>query len=212
VFASQAPTDQRGLTRVVGSETDLGAVELQPPPRVAGVAVNGGAVQRSQVTSMTVTFTAPVAFAGLSAAAFILTRDGDGAMATFTASAVATGGVTVVTLTGFGGPAAEGRSLADGRFTLTVAAGQVAADGQALDGDTDGAAGGNHSFGLHRLFGDADGNGAVDLVDLTAFRSTFNAGVGNPTYLAFLDADGNGTVDLLDLGELRSRFNRTLFP
>jgi hypothetical protein len=212
VFPSQAPTDQRGLARVVGAETDLGALELQPSPRVAGVAVNGGAAQRSRVTDLAVTFAGPVSFAAAPAAAFTLTRDADGAVVTFTASTTITGGVTTVMLTGFGGSATEGGSLADGRYTLRTLASQVSADGQALDGDADGVAGGDHRFALHRLFGDADGNGTVDLVDLSAFRTTFNSGFGNPAYLAFLDADGNGTIDLVDLGEFRNRFNRTLFP
>ena len=46
-----------------------------------------------------------------------------------------------------------------------------------------------------------------DLTDLAQFRSTFNAGVANPSYAAYLDADGNGVVDLTDLGQFRSRFN-----
>jgi hypothetical protein len=64
---------------------------------------------------------------------------------------------------------------------------------------------------LYRLFGDATGNGLVDLSDLAAFRGTFNAGTGSPFYLDYLDADHNGTVDLADLGAFRSRFNRSVF-
>jgi hypothetical protein len=212
VFPTQSPTDQRGLGRVVGAETDIGAVELQSPPRVGEVAVNGGAAQRSRVTHLKVTFTAPVVFAGGPAAAFVLTRDRDGAAVTFSATATEAGGVTVVTLGGFAGPASEGGSLADGRYTLTALAGQIATGGQALDGDANGTAGGDLRFALHRLFGDASGNGTVDLADLSAFRSTFNAGTGSPTYLDFLDADGNGVIDLADLGHFRTRFNQTLFP
>ena len=65
---------------------------------------------------------------------------------------------------------------------------------------------------LYRLFGDATGNGVVDLVDLQAFRSTFNVTSGNPGFLAYLDADNNGVVDLVDLQSFRSRFNQSLFP
>ena len=98
-----------------------------------------------------------------------------------------------------------------------------AATGWALDGDGNGTAGGAYQspddtaaggpgqLRLYRLFGDATGNGVVDLVDLAAFRGTFNAGAGSPAYLDYLDADNNGTVDLVDLGEFRSRFNASVF-
>ena len=74
------------------------------------------------------------------------------------------------------------------------------AGGAQLDGDANGAAGGDYALtgtqanGLFRLFGDATGNGVVDLSDLAAFRGTFNAGAGNPAYLDYLDADGSGGV------------------
>ena len=117
-------------------------------------------------------------------------------------------------------------SLADGRYQLTIGDGAVtsAATGQALDGDGNGSAGGafvsppdtagsgaGRFLGLYRLFGDATGNGVVDLADLAAFRGTFNQTAPSAAYLAYLDADNSGTVDLADLSEFRSRFNQNLF-
>jgi hypothetical protein len=159
----------------------------------------------------------------LTGAAFQLTRAGGGPVGGFTTSAATIGGVTVVTLGNFTGAETDGGSLADGRYTLTVAAAAVTANGMPLDGNGDGtsgdsyvspadtAAGGPGQLRLYRLFGDATGNGVVDLSDLVALRGTFNAGLGSPVYLHYLDADGNGTVDLADLGEFRSRFNRSVF-
>jgi hypothetical protein len=100
----------------------------------------------------------------------------------------------------------------------------VSGPGGALDGDNNGTAGGNYQnvpdtaaggagqVKLFRLFGDATGNGTVDLFDLQAFRSTFNASVGNPAYLDYLDADHNTTVDLFDLQAFRARFNANILP
>ena len=64
---------------------------------------------------------------------------------------------------------------------------------------------------LYRLFGDATGDGVVDLSDLTAFRSTYNAGTGNLAYVSYLDADNSGVVDLTDLTEFRNRYNHSVF-
>jgi hypothetical protein len=114
----------------------------------------------------------------------------------------------------FTGAGSDNGSLADGRYTLTVLSSQISTGGVALDGNGDGTAGDDYtapaSANISRLFGDADGNGTVDLVDLQQFRSTFNAATGNPAYLPYLDYDNNGVVDLVDLQAFRARFNTTL--
>jgi hypothetical protein len=206
-------------------------------PTVASVTVNGGSDQRSQVRSLTITFSGPVTFAGgngNAAAAFSLTRLTGGGGNVGLVAAVSTDGLgrTVVTLTFAGTTAVDlvsgqngGQlSLADGRFRLGIADGAVTGQGgTALDGDGNGTAGGAYQspddtssggagqLRLFRLFGDTTGNGVVDLVDLQAFRGTFNVGIGNPSYLDYLDSNNNGTVDLIDLQEFRGRFNDTVF-
>jgi Dockerin type I domain len=115
-------------------------------------------------------------------------------------------------------------SLADGRYQLAITSAAVTdANGAGIDGAGTGVAGGNYvspadtagggpgQLGLFRLFGDATGNGVVDAQDLGQFRQTFNAGVGNPLYLAYLDADNSGTVDAQDLGQFRARLNASVF-
>jgi hypothetical protein len=175
-----------------------------------------------------------VAFAGgaaNAAAAFSLIRVGGGAVGL--AAAVAADGRSVtLTFAGTaevdptsnqnGGPV----SLADGRYRLAIADGAVAdaALGWALDGDGNGMPGGAYNsaddtagsgsgyhLGLYRVFGDATGDGVVDLIDLGRLRSAFNTGVGSGAYLSYLDADNNGVIDLGDLAEVRTRFNVSLF-
>jgi hypothetical protein len=111
----------------------------------------------------------------------------------------------------------------DARFWLTIFSADVTdSDGLDLAGDGttagtdyispgDTPGGGLGQLRLFRLFGDANGDGVVDQTDLGLFRSSFNAGVGNPFYLSFLDADNSGAVDLADLGQFRSRFNASVF-
>jgi hypothetical protein len=214
-------TDQRIYPRVVGAAADIGAFEVQAPPTVTSVVVNGGAAQRSMVTTIAVTFSTQVIFAPSPAAAFSLTRVSDGTAVLFTANVQYVNGAAVVTLNGFTGPASQNGSLADGRYTLRVISTQVTANGVALDGNNDGVAGGDYvsptdtygGQGLHlfRLFGDCNGDGVVDSTDLGQFRSTFNANNTLANYLWYLDANGDGVVDSTDLGQFRARFNANIF-
>jgi uncharacterized protein (TIGR03118 family) len=198
----------------------FGSIAVNPgtAPKVAGVVVNGGAAQRSLVTQIQVAFDQHVTLPANAADAFHLSRQGDGAAVNLTAAVDDFGAGTVVTLNFVGGAVdptlLNNPSLADGRYSLTVVAGDVGGPNGALDGDGNGIAGDDfHLVGnpttnkLFRLFGDATGDGAVDLNDLAAFRGTFNATSVTPGYLAFLDANGDGVVDLTDLGQFRARFN-----
>jgi hypothetical protein len=70
---------------------------------------------------------------------------------------------------------------------------------------------GSIQLGLFRLFGDATGNGYVDAVDEGQFRQTYESGVGNPLYLAYLDADNSGYVDAQDHYQFLERDNANVF-
>lgn len=178
------------------------------PPTVGSIAINGGDPQRSRVTSLAVSFSQTVTFSGAAANAFTLTRQSDGAVVGFTATVDNSGSATVVTLNGFTGPVEFG-SLADGRYTLTVLASQVA--GGNFDGNGDGTVGdnyvltGNPTNKLFRLFGDADGDGDVDLSDFSGFRGAFG---GGPSTI--FDSDGDGDVDLNDFSAFRARFGTSI--
>ena len=167
---------------MVAPAADIGAYEVQVPPTVQSVVIDGGAAQRSMVTTIAVTFSAQVSFTSSPAVAFTLTRVSDGAAVLFTAAVDVVDGSTVVTLSGFNGAATEFGSLADGRYTLTVLSSQVTGNGLALDGDSNGTPGSDYvsptdtlgggpgQLRLYRLFGDATGDGIVDQLDLAQFR------------------------------------------
>ncbi|HEY1381827.1 MAG TPA: putative glycoside hydrolase [Gemmataceae bacterium] len=186
------------------------------PATVAGVQVADGSPQRSVVRSLTVTFSGPVTFPSGVGAAFQLTRTGPtGATGTVALTpTVSTDGQgrTVVVLT-FSGQFAEANtaagaspSLVDGIYTLTVSGSAVTgANGLALDGDGNGAPGGNYALSTHRLFGDVDGDGDVDLLDLNPLVPALFGVVGQPAYNPAFDFDGDGDVDLLDLNQFVQR-------
>lgn len=168
---------------------------------VTAVQINGGAAQRSRVTTLTVTFDSPVTLPANAADAFQLKRQSDGAVVGLNASVNGNN----VTLTFTNGPVEFG-SLADGKYTLTALAALLGN----FDGNGDGVAGdnyvlvGNTSNKLFRLYGDSDGDGDVEIADFSAFRLAF----GNSSNLAF-DSDGDGDVDLGDFAAFRGRFGTT---
>jgi len=209
--AANLATDQRGMPRVNGGAADIGAVETAYAPAVRIVTVNDGSAQRSVVTKLSVTFDQIVTLPASPADAFQLKRASDNQIVALSA-AVNQGATTSVTLTFTGGPL-NGASLADGRYTLTVFAGQVSNANGVLDGNADGTGGDDYvqvggpssPSKLFRLFGDADGDGDVDGTDFAAFRDAF----GSSSNLAF-DSDGDGDVDAVDFGQFRQRFGSSV--
>jgi hypothetical protein len=183
-------------------------------PTITSTTVNGGAVQRSRVTSLQVTFSTQVTFAGATNSAFTLTRASDGAAVLFTATPTVVNGVTVVSFSAFNGAATEFGSLADGRYTLSAFAGQISAGGRQLDGNGDGTAGDDYTFGdaqgLFRLYGDMNADRTVNGLDLAAFRTAFGTASGNPAYDSALDFNGDGAINGLDLASFRTRFGTVL--
>jgi autotransporter-associated beta strand protein len=174
-------------------------------PSVLSTQVNDGSAQRSRVTSVSVTFSAQVTFAGTIANAFTLARTGGGAV-TFAASASVVNGVTVVTLDSFTGAETEFGSLKDGRYTLTALAGQITFGGQQLDGNGDGTTGDNYTFGeaqgLFRFYGDINGDRHVDIADFGLFsQSIFNTA----NYIAAFDFNNDGHIDIADFGQFSNR-------
>jgi autotransporter-associated beta strand protein len=174
-----------------------------PPAVVSSVVVNAGQAnltQRSLVTSVTVTFSRPVNLVGPAADAFRLTRTGPGGLTSNVALTVDLSGSTaaqsIARLT-FSGPLTEGaNSLIDGNYTLTVLNSQIQG----------GVQGGDNISTLFRLFGDVNGDKAVDGFDLTAFRNAFGSVQGNASYVPFLDFNGDGAIDGADLTLFRNRF------
>ena len=191
------------------SNTHVNSVEfnLPTPAHVLSTVVNGGDVQRSRVTDLTVTFDKTVSFASTAGAAFTLTRVLDNAAVNFTATVSTVNGQTVVTLANFTGSVAQFGSLADGRYTLTALSGQITTSGLALDGDGNGQAGGDYTFGdgqgLYRFFGDINGDRQVDVADFGMFTPTM---FQPANYNAGFDFNGDGVIDIADFGQFADRF------
>jgi predicted outer membrane repeat protein len=184
----------------------LGQIEVAMPVTVESIQVNDGSAQRSRVTSLTVTFSGTVQFASAAVNAFDLRR-ADGTSIAISPSVSVNTGRTVVTLA-FTGAGLEAGSLTDGNYTLTVFGGaaQSGPTGPLLDADGDGLPCGDRAFQFHPLFGDVNGDKAVNGFDLTAFRSAFGAVMGDASYNVSFDFNGDGAINGLDLTAFRSRF------
>jgi hypothetical protein len=211
------------------------------PPKIANVQINDGSAQRSEVDSITVTFSEGVTFSGGNAAtAFQLQHVQNGVNVQNLQPAVSTDshGRTVVTLTftttgnaatevdpisilGTGGDPNRTVSLADGRFQLTVLSSHVT-DSNNLNLAGDGATAGTdyinppdtyqgNGLHLYRLFGDVSGDGTVDATDVGQLKSCFNTGIGNPAYQWWLDAQNDGAIDPQDVSYFKARFNTNVF-
>jgi hypothetical protein len=180
---------------------------------VSSAKVNGGAVQRSRVTDITVTFTGLATLPANLTDAFRLTRlNPDGSTADVTLAvdpSASTATQTVARLT-FSGSLTEFGSLVDGRYRLTILASQVSGNGQPLDGDANGTPGGDFVMNLFRLYGDINGDGTVNGLDLALFRGAFGTALGSPNYVDYLDLNGDGAVNGFDLAAFRSRFGTNL--
>jgi hypothetical protein len=197
-----------------------GSVPPNPAPKVTGTQVNGGAAQRSMVTSISVTFSTVVTLPANVASAFTLARIGGGLVTIGTATAQTVSGATVVMLSGFSGAEASfGGSLNDGRYTLTALATQITANGQQLDGNGDGTAGDNFTFGdsgaatgnqLYRFLGDITGDRFVNGADFALFRTAFGSSSGNANYNAAFDVNGDGFVNGTDFAVFRTNFGGSI--
>src|SRR5207249_563958 len=145
------------------SNTATVFINVLAPAVVQPVMIDKGTAQRSMVRSVTVTFDRLVSFSGTPAAAFQLGRTGPGetnvSLAVDLSGSTAT--QTVARLTFFGLLTEAANSLIDGKYTLTVFSGQV----------TGGLQGGDNLSSLFRLYGDVNGDRAVNNTDLAAFHS-----------------------------------------
>jgi len=206
--------DQRGtgFPRVAGVAADIGAYEFPmapsiPSPITAADMINEGAVQRSMVTNIKVTFSEAVSFPAGIAAAFELARTGPGLPTGLVNLAFTTSGNTVNVT--FDDPIfAPGiaKSLIDGKYTLRLVASKIQGAYGQFDGNVDGTSGDDLVIAFHRLFGDGNGDARVDSTDFTAFRSAF--GIASSMF----DFHGDGVVSSTDFAEFRKRFGITLQP
>jgi hypothetical protein len=171
------------------------SVQTIAPVRVESVVVNDGSAQRSMVTSLTVTFDRLVT---VDPGAFELRQQGGSLVELSVATSIVKG--RTVAAIAFAQPDIVGGSLADGNYTLSIRSDLVHdAFGRSLDGDANGAAGGDHTDAFFRLYGDSDGDRDVDLRDLVRFLGTLGRQEGDPRYVWYSDVNSDGRVDVIDV-------------
>lgn len=159
-------------------------------------AVNAGVAQRSMVTSVNVTFNEAVTLSG--GAVQVLLSTGAAIPNTAVSITNPSNDQRSYVLT-FSGSAVVGGSLADGIYDVVVSSSATRdLAGNALTA--------NYTQRFHRLFGDANGDKRVNLVDYRSFRTTLGRSVGAPLFNAAFDFDANGLVNVIDLAKFRRRF------
>ena len=168
-------------------------VTVTNTPEVESVVVNEGAVQRSIVRSLTVTFNTQVA---IEFGAFVVvnTTTNTDHVPTVT-TMVDTTGRTVATLT-------FASELTDGNYTLTVKRDKITANGNAMFAD--------RTDDFFRLFGESDGDRDVDLFDFVNFRRSYGKKSTEEGFESGFDHDENGRIDMFDFAEFRNQFSRRL--
>ena len=156
-----------------------------PAPAVTGTTVNDGSAQRSMVKTLTVTFDSAVSVHP----AGVTITSSTGRVVTFGQQLATASGVTTLTLTF---PDGVGGSIADGRYTLKIAAGAVTAKtgGAAMAAD--------YTFGFTRLYGDTSGDGVYDRDTRMLVKALLGQEEGDPGYRLDLDVNGDGKIDATD--------------
>lgn len=168
-------------------------------PLVSTIVVDDGTGQASMVRSLTVTFDSHVQIRD---GAFELTNSAGNQISTLTSLSENAAGSTVATLT-FAGVGTAFGSLVNGDYTLRVLADRVSDDaGNQLQSGID------HSQSFHRLFGDIDGSGVIDNVDLSAFQATYRRRSDDDLFDTLFDFNQDGIIDLLDFQQLRISVRR----
>jgi uncharacterized repeat protein (TIGR03803 family) len=192
-----------GTTYVGGAHNDGTIFELPlgEAPVVSSFAVNGGAAQRSMVTSATVVFNQPV---NLATGAISLVQRATGGGSPTTITAVISSSDNVTWNLTF--PAYTGGSLPDGIYDLTV----TAADVTSSSTPTLTMSGGDQTFTFDRLFGDADGNGIVNNADYFQFKKTYGQASGSANYNPIFDYDANGIVNNADYFQFKARYGQQI--
>jgi len=197
-------TDQRGFKREVGL-IDIGAYEVQVPG-VTSVVIDDGSGQRSLVRTIQVKFSEDVSFPDGLATAFQVARFANGTTGNVALDLVQSGRDVTITFKAGGAVGVDlGNSLLDGTYRLTIVADKVSGSAGTLDGNgnqiSEGSPTDNSVTEFHRLFGDANGDGAVTAFDFNAFRLEYGS-----TGASIFDYDDTGSVTAADFNAFRLRY------
>jgi hypothetical protein len=175
-------------------------VSLNPTPSVISTAVNGGAGQRSRVTSVSLVFNQNVG-ASLTTADLILRNVTTGVVVPSGSLALAYNAANNTATLTF--PGLAGQRLADGRYELTVvAAGVTGAGGKAMAAD--------YKLSFHALTGDANGDAATN--DLDLFVLWQNSLKAPAAQAPGLDLTGDGVVTAADIAVVKGNYLASLAP
>ncbi|MEM9643524.1 MAG: choice-of-anchor I family protein [Planctomycetota bacterium] len=183
----------------VSSSSELTTVDDDAAtPVVESVTINDGSAQRSLISSISVQFSTAV---DLESGAFQL-RNRNTLQVLDASQLIVTpeGGdrftITFATGTSVRDRVGASSVLVDASYELTVNAAAVSATSGATPMATDFVFGDESEEDFFALFGDADGNGSVNIFDFVAARSAF---LGGP-YNAAFDFDGDGNTGLMTGG------------
>lgn len=181
---------------------------MQPILEVAGEAINDGALQRSNIETLTLTFNQPAGIESLITSGAItgavqVVDQATGTPLVLGASRyrydAASFTLTIdLTLDGFGG---SGKTmLADGRYQLRIDTNAVTAQGDPDNRlrDDDSLRDAVLRRDFHRLEGDFDGDAVVSLADRPFLTTRFGTRVGRPTFALYCDLNGDGVISLAD--------------
>ncbi len=174
-------------------------------PVIASTVVNGGAIQRSIVDKIDLSFVSTV---GVNPAFYQLTNLTTNTSVSVQVSVDATSRNVRVTFPS--GPSVisrpQGNSLADGDYVLRILAGGVfdLATGTPMANDF--VLGDIPSRPLFRLFGDLNGNARIDTAEIQAMNQAFRTSLNNVNYIAALDENGDGFIGVDD----QTRFRRNI--
>lgn len=186
-------------------------------PVVESVIVNDNTISRSQVTSLTVTFSEEVSHAGLQNAFIIYNRTTTDLVSSIHVQSIDAGGKTIATLTFSGdstherqGAGSLGSSLSDGWYELYIVPSDVVAISSGIQMVDEFVFGASERDDFFRLFGDTDGDADVDGQDYGRFGLTFLKSSADAAFNPALDFDGDGDVDGQDYGRFGLRFLSSL--
>jgi hypothetical protein len=194
-------TDQRGISRTDYGPPDIGAFEYAPLV-MSTIVVNGGALQRSNDTTVAVTFNQwtnlqSLIDQGTIGSAMQLFGAGQVPLETGRFHYDRESFTLTIDLRAGGGPQAM---LADGSYELRIDTRQVYALNNPKNPlvDSDGTQDGLVVSPFGQLVGDFNGDGAVTLKDRDDFLAHYGSKLGQGLYDYCYDLNGDGIVNLLD--------------
>lgn len=187
------------LLLLVSLGASLNSLGVEAPPEVKAFAINGGAPQRSMVTSIAITFSADVG-ASLQVDDLRLTN--------LTNNTAVTGAQFIyqaATKTGtWTFPTQFGKSLPDGNYLAVIRPADVVGPTGLQLVPNPGAT--TWSTKFHRYFGDFDGDRDVDFLDTAVMRKADLTAPPNKNYNPAADFNGDGRIDDTDLAAFKARY------